>query len=228
MPGLASPRGFGDPDLTKVEHAAPPAPGRLRRPPDRPLIEQMERAGIWKRALVVVTADHGYAFEVGVETRRRTNDSNIDMIAPVPLFIKAPGQRRGPHRPLLRAHGRHRPDDRRHPQHLPRLRRRWPLRLLARPSGGGATCAWSSATSAARSASPRARSSAGGGPSSAASCGCSASARRAARTGACTAASGPTASCSAGRCPSSPPPRAAGTSAPAGERERAGQRRPGV
>ena len=35
VPGLASPRGFDDPDLTKVQHAAAPAPGRLRGSPAR-------------------------------------------------------------------------------------------------------------------------------------------------------------------------------------------------
>jgi hypothetical protein len=95
VPGLASPRGFHDRDLTKVNmlrHLL--QVGYVDRQVGR-LIGQMEREGIWKRALLVITADHGYSFEVGVESRRRTTRSNIEAIAPVPLFIKAPGQRRG-------------------------------------------------------------------------------------------------------------------------------------
>ena len=95
VPGLASPRSFGDPDVTKtnmLRHLL--QVGYVDREIGR-LIDQMEREGIWKRALVVITADHGYSFDVGVESRRRTNESNIESLAPVPLFIKAPGQRRG-------------------------------------------------------------------------------------------------------------------------------------
>ena len=95
VPGLASPRGFNDPDLMKVNMLRQLLQiGYVDRQLGR-LREHMERAGIWKRALVVVTADHGYAWQVGVESRRRTNSSNIHMIATVPLFVKAPGQRRG-------------------------------------------------------------------------------------------------------------------------------------
>ena len=95
VPGLASPRGFHDPDLLEVNmlrHLL--QVGYVdRRIGD--LVAQMKREGIWRRALVVVVADHGFAFETGVETRRRTSKSNIHMLAPVPLFVKAPGQRRG-------------------------------------------------------------------------------------------------------------------------------------
>ena len=95
VPGISGVRSFGDPDLTRVNFLRQLLQiGYLDRQLGR-LIARMERAGIWKRALVVVTADHGYAFQVGVDSRRRTNASNIHSIAPVPLFIKAPGQRRG-------------------------------------------------------------------------------------------------------------------------------------
>jgi hypothetical protein len=95
VPGLASPRGFDDPDLMEVNmlrHLL--QVGYMDRRLGS-LMAQMKREGIWKRALVVVTADHGYAFQTGVETRRLTSDSNIHMIAPVPMFVKAPGQRHG-------------------------------------------------------------------------------------------------------------------------------------
>jgi hypothetical protein len=95
VPGLASPRSFGDPDVTKVNMLRQLLQiGYVDRQLGR-LAERMRRAGIWDRALLVVTADHGYGWQVGVESRRRTNSSNIHMIATVPLFVKAPRQRRG-------------------------------------------------------------------------------------------------------------------------------------
>lgn len=59
------------------------------------LIRRLKRIGIYDKALVVVTADHGVSFKVGQFDRRTMNRSNIDEIAPVPLFVKAPGQRKG-------------------------------------------------------------------------------------------------------------------------------------
>lgn len=58
------------------------------------LIDRLQRTGMWERALVAVTADHGVAFRRG-EDRRRVTSANIAEIAPIPVFIKAPGQRRG-------------------------------------------------------------------------------------------------------------------------------------
>ncbi len=49
---------------------------------------------IWADALVVLVADHGVAFEPK-QTRRAVTNANLPEIASVPLFIKAPGQRRG-------------------------------------------------------------------------------------------------------------------------------------
>ena len=89
------PIGFGDPLLTDHNH--------LRHllqvaAVDRDLgllIRHLRRAGLFDRALIAVVADHGYAFEVGVKDRRQVTESNIAQIAPVPFFVKAPGQRRG-------------------------------------------------------------------------------------------------------------------------------------
>ena len=44
--------------------------------------------------LIVVTADHGFAWKVGVPTRRSMNPSNVDELAPVPLIVKKPHQKR--------------------------------------------------------------------------------------------------------------------------------------
>ena len=58
------------------------------------LVGRLKRTGLFDRALVVVTADHGVAFQAG-DSRRNVNAKNIGEIAGVPLLIKAPGQRRG-------------------------------------------------------------------------------------------------------------------------------------
>ena len=59
------------------------------------LFARMRREGTYDRSLIVVTADHGISSESGVATRRSTDMRNIDELAPVPLFVKAPRQRRG-------------------------------------------------------------------------------------------------------------------------------------
>jgi hypothetical protein len=60
--------------------------GRLRA--------SLERAGLWDRALVVVTADHGGSFRPA-EARRPVETANFVDIANVPLFVKQPAQREG-------------------------------------------------------------------------------------------------------------------------------------
>lgn len=87
--------GFDDPDLT--------VHNRLRYLlqvgyTDRligELLRRLERTGLLERALVVVTADHGFSFEVGVRSRRLVSEDNVEEIAPVPFFIKRPGQMEG-------------------------------------------------------------------------------------------------------------------------------------
>jgi hypothetical protein len=59
------------------------------------LVARLRETGLWDRALVVVTADHGVSFRVGRYDRRAVTPENVADIAPVPLFIKAPGQRSG-------------------------------------------------------------------------------------------------------------------------------------
>jgi len=43
----------------------------------------------------VVTADHGISFQVGSTDRRQVSEANVHEVAPVPLFVKRPGQTRG-------------------------------------------------------------------------------------------------------------------------------------
>jgi Sulfatase len=58
------------------------------------LIARLRSTGMWERALLVVTADHGVGLTSG-RNRRFLTMANVDEIAPVPLFVKLPGQRRG-------------------------------------------------------------------------------------------------------------------------------------
>ena len=57
-------------------------------------LERLRRIGLYDRALLVVTADHGAAFKPGAE-QRAVREANAEEIAFVPFFVKAPGQRRG-------------------------------------------------------------------------------------------------------------------------------------
>jgi len=58
------------------------------------LLDKLRARGLFDDAVVVVTADHGAAFISG-QPRRPANRANIGMIAPVPFFVKLPGQRAG-------------------------------------------------------------------------------------------------------------------------------------
>jgi hypothetical protein len=59
------------------------------------LVARLKSQGMYDDTLIVVTADHGFAWQVGVPTRRSISLTNVDELAPVPLFVKKPGQRRG-------------------------------------------------------------------------------------------------------------------------------------
>jgi hypothetical protein len=59
------------------------------------VMRRLRRTRLFDRALLVVMADHGYSFEVNVKSRRQVTERNIDEIAPVPFFVKTPGQRVG-------------------------------------------------------------------------------------------------------------------------------------
>lgn len=58
------------------------------------LVGRLKRIGLFDRALVVVTADHGVSFQAG-DSRRNVGAKNIGEIAGVPLLIKAAKQRHG-------------------------------------------------------------------------------------------------------------------------------------
>jgi hypothetical protein len=58
------------------------------------LWDRLKREGMWDDSLIVVLADHGVAFPHDRQ-RRRLNRQTAAEIAPIPLFIKAPGQKKG-------------------------------------------------------------------------------------------------------------------------------------
>jgi hypothetical protein len=90
--GINRPEGFHDPLLTDHNH--------LRHLlqvgyVDRQLgliMRRMRRTGIFDRSLLIVVADHGIAFEVGVKERRQVSESNFEQVAAVPFFVKRPHQ----------------------------------------------------------------------------------------------------------------------------------------
>ena len=57
-------------------------------------VSRLRRTGLYDRTLVVVMADHGVSFRPG-NCRRRVTRTNFADLASIPLFIKAPTQRKG-------------------------------------------------------------------------------------------------------------------------------------
>jgi Sulfatase len=57
------------------------------------LWKRLRSEGLWDKSLIVVAADHGVAFPRARE-RRRLSRATAREIAPIPLFIKAPDQKR--------------------------------------------------------------------------------------------------------------------------------------
>ncbi len=88
----------------------------------RELIARLKETGLYDKSVIVVTADHGVVLTDGRFDRRRASRETVGEIAPVPLFVKKPGQRRGSDR---RLRGR---DHRRRPHH--------PRRARGRPAEG--------------------------------------------------------------------------------------------
>lgn len=95
LPGMNGPVGFGDRGLTDHNQQRLALQiGFADRELGR-LFARMKANGTFNQALIAITSDHGYALEVGVKDRRTVTSSNIDEIAPVPMFVKRPGQTRG-------------------------------------------------------------------------------------------------------------------------------------
>jgi hypothetical protein len=61
--------------------------GQMRR--------KLESTGLWNKALVIVTADHGISFEGNGVPQRQADKRAMGEVANPPLFIKYPGQKQG-------------------------------------------------------------------------------------------------------------------------------------
>jgi hypothetical protein len=59
------------------------------------LTDRLMQRGMLRNTLLVVTGDHGYSFIGHREQHRDLTLANVHQIAPVPLFVKAPGQKSG-------------------------------------------------------------------------------------------------------------------------------------
>jgi hypothetical protein len=59
------------------------------------LLRHLRREGLFDKSLIVVTADHGVAFNTGERDRRTITRENAEQIGSIPLFVKAPGQQVG-------------------------------------------------------------------------------------------------------------------------------------
>ena len=94
IPGLNSELGFGVPWLVKVSYQRHLLQLGLADRLLGELFARLRRLDLFRDALVVVVADHGIGFHVGVE-RRTVTPGNVEDLAPVPLLVKLPGQRRG-------------------------------------------------------------------------------------------------------------------------------------
>ena len=55
------------------------------------IIARLKATGLWNEAMIVVTADHGGAFQSKIP-RRAAVPENMGEVASVPLFVKSPGQ----------------------------------------------------------------------------------------------------------------------------------------
>ncbi|HEV7845782.1 MAG TPA: sulfatase-like hydrolase/transferase [Thermoleophilaceae bacterium] len=94
IPDLNGEIGFGVPWLVKVSYQRHLLQLGLADRMLGELLARVRRLGLYDDALVVVAADHGIGFHTGVERRTVTPD-NVEDLAPVPLIVKLPGQRRG-------------------------------------------------------------------------------------------------------------------------------------
>ena len=87
--------GFDDPELSLHNHLRHLLQVGFTDRLVGDLLSRLKRTGLLEDVLVIVTADHGYSFQVGVRSRRLLTEQNVEEIAPVPMFVKAPGQMEG-------------------------------------------------------------------------------------------------------------------------------------
>jgi hypothetical protein len=92
LPGMQTVPGFDDDYLTRHnEQRYLLQLGFVDRLLGR-LVARLKSQGMYDDTLIVVTSDHGFAWQVDVPTRRSVTPSNVEEMGPVPLIVKAPGQ----------------------------------------------------------------------------------------------------------------------------------------
>ena len=94
IPGLNGEPGFGVPWLVKVSYQRHLLQLGLADRLLGELLARLRRLDLYDDALIVVVADHGIGFHLGVE-RRAVTTRNVEDLAPVPLLVKLPRERRG-------------------------------------------------------------------------------------------------------------------------------------
>jgi hypothetical protein len=94
QPGLVDERWVGNPELAIQGHQRHLLQVGYTDLALGDILDRLEETGLYDDALVVVVADHGVSFRPHGE-RRRIEPGNVEEIAFVPLFVKAPGQTRG-------------------------------------------------------------------------------------------------------------------------------------
>ena len=121
---------------------------------------------------MIVTADHGYSFQVGVRSRRLLSERNVEEIAPVPFFVKAPGPDGGTRGREPRPQHRRGCDDRGPARQLGLLQAGRALGVLGRHAGAKGSSGSARATSPRRCASapPRCSAAARSGGSAGRAC----------------------------------------------------------
>jgi hypothetical protein len=94
IPGLNGPLGFGVPWLVKVSYQRHLLQLGMADRLLGELVARLRRERLYRDALVVVVADHGIGFRLGLE-RRTVRPRNVEDLAPVPLIVKLPRARGG-------------------------------------------------------------------------------------------------------------------------------------
>jgi hypothetical protein len=94
QPGMVGERWVGDPQLAiQAQQRHLLQVGYVDLVLGR-ILDRLSKSDLYGRSLIVVLADHGASFRPNSE-RRRINTGNIEEIAFIPLFVKAPGQTAG-------------------------------------------------------------------------------------------------------------------------------------
>ena len=94
IPGLNGELGTGVPWLVKVSYQRHLLQVGFADRLLGELLGRLRQRDLYDDAMVVVVADHGIGFHVGME-RRSITPRNVEDLAPVPLLVKLPSQRGG-------------------------------------------------------------------------------------------------------------------------------------